>query len=160
MFQLAQIYFVHLLLRTTVFVYSQLLSRRTPVSGGSRGGAPPPLTFRPNLGPKGRQNFLLSPGSSLISGSGWPPPPLFDSLDPPLHPHTNSIKNYVYCLQLPLFWWHLPQCYHQIIQTASRRVFWMQQWIQMWQAKIQPLYLHCRLCRCHPQTIFIQVLWS
>ena len=47
MFQLAQKYFVHSLLRTTVFVYSQLLSRRTLVSGGSRGRAPgarpPPL---------------------------------------------------------------------------------------------------------------------
>ena len=47
MFQLAQKDFVHLLLRTTVFVYSELLSRRTLVSGGFRGRAPgtspPPL---------------------------------------------------------------------------------------------------------------------
>ena len=52
MFQLAQKYFVRLLLRITVFVYSQPLSRRTLVSGGSRGRAPgalpPTLTFRPN----------------------------------------------------------------------------------------------------------------
>ena len=41
MFQLAQKYFVSLLLRTTVFMYGHLDSRRTPVSGGSR-GAPPP----------------------------------------------------------------------------------------------------------------------
>ena len=40
MFQLAQKYFVSLLLRTTVFMYGHLGSRRTPVSGGSRGGPP------------------------------------------------------------------------------------------------------------------------
>ena len=46
MYQLAQKYVVTLLLRTTVFVYSQLLSRRTPVCGGFSVGAPtdpPPL---------------------------------------------------------------------------------------------------------------------
>ena len=49
---------------------------------------PFPLTFRPNWGPKVRKKILLSPGSSLISGSGWPPPPLSEGLDPPLHLHT------------------------------------------------------------------------
>ena len=41
-------------------------------SGGSRESHP--LIFRPNWGPKGRNNFFLRPGPLLISGSGWQGP--------------------------------------------------------------------------------------
>ena len=51
MFQLAQTYFDSLLLRTTVYMYGHLDSRRTPVSGGSR-GAPPPPYFLTKLRPE------------------------------------------------------------------------------------------------------------
>ena len=60
MFQLAQKYFVTLLLRTTVFVYNQLLSRRTPVSGGSRGeapGGPPPLLLDQTEARRSKKTF-------------------------------------------------------------------------------------------------------
>ena len=51
-------------------------------SGRSRGGARSPPIFRPNWGPKGRENFFLRPPPSLISGSGWPPlHPLSRGLD-------------------------------------------------------------------------------
>ena len=56
--------------------------------GGSRGGTPASLIiFIPNLGPRGWIKIFLRPvwGSPLISGSGWPHPPLSEGLDlPPL----------------------------------------------------------------------------
>ena len=49
-------------------VTNQLLNTGWPFSGTSRGGASrPPLTFRPNWGPKGQKNF----------GGRSTPPPLF-----------------------------------------------------------------------------------
>ena len=78
MYQLAQKYFVTLLLRTTVFVYSQLLSRRTPVSGGSRGEAPGPrpLTFRPNEARRAEKTFCWVQAPPLSQGLDDRPPSL------------------------------------------------------------------------------------
>ena len=50
--------------------------------GGARGARPP---YLPNWGPKGRTKFFLRAGIPFISGPGWPPPPLSECLDPPLH---------------------------------------------------------------------------
>ena len=105
MYQLAHKYFVHLLLRTTVFVYSQLLSRRTLVSGGSRGRAPgaspPPLLLDQTEARRAEKLFVKSGLLRYLRVWMTAPPLLPEGLDPPLHLHTNNIKNYVYCLQLP-----------------------------------------------------------
>ena len=46
-------------------------------------GGPAPLIFRPKWGPKGGKKFF-GDRPPLISGSGWPPPPLSEGLDLPL----------------------------------------------------------------------------
>ena len=58
---------------------------------GERAGGPAPPYFRPNWGAKGRKKYFetgLPPylrvwmtGAPLISGSGWPVPPLSQGLD-------------------------------------------------------------------------------
>ena len=67
---------------------SVLKSSLDVFSGESREGAQgarPLLIFRPKWGPMGRKNcFWGHPSHPLISGCGWPGPPLSKGLDPPL----------------------------------------------------------------------------
>ena len=67
---------------------SVLKSSLDVFSGGSREGAQgarPLLIFRPKWGPMGRKRFLWGrPSHPLISGCGWPGPPLSKGLDLPL----------------------------------------------------------------------------
>ena len=59
-----------------------------------------PLTFGPNWGPKARKCFLSRP-PPLISGSGWPPPPI--GLDPHCTvPKEGAMGQIGKCLVLPL----------------------------------------------------------
>ena len=73
-------------------------------SGRSRGGARSPPIFRPNWGPKGRENLFLRPPPPylrvwitapppLISGSGWPPPLISGSGWPSLHPLSRGLDD-------------------------------------------------------------------
>ena len=61
------------------------------VSGRSRGGArpPPPLFFDQTLARRAEKNFLDRP-IPLISGSGWPGPPLSAGLDARMQVHYND----------------------------------------------------------------------
>ena len=72
-------------------------------SGGSRrgvrGAQPPPLIFRPNGGPNGR-NFFFGGGERIFFFETAPlpylrvwmtaPPPLSEGLNPPLYSHANK----------------------------------------------------------------------
>ena len=69
------------------------------VSGKSREGAreahpPPPLTFGPICGPKGREKIFVRPPHSpylRVWMTGPPlPPPLSEDLDPPMQVHYND----------------------------------------------------------------------
>ena len=66
-------------------------------------GETAPHYFQTKLRPKGPKKLFAESGL-LPYLRVWMTVPtlLSEGLDPPLHLHTNSIKNYVYCPQLPL----------------------------------------------------------
>ena len=64
---------------------------RSVVDPGEGPRGPTPLTFGPICGLKGREKFFfLDRPIPLISGSGWPGPPLSEDLDPPIQVHYNN----------------------------------------------------------------------
>ena len=113
-------------------------------SGGSRGGvrgAQPPLIFRPNGGPNGRnfffggggRNFFLNPPPPPphISGSGWPLPPLSEGRNPPLYFHANKTHFHMKSFALSL--------------VLKVRVFGIRKWPIMHRKRreIWMVYQHC-----------------
>ena len=63
---------------------------RSVVDPGEGPRGPTPLTFGPICGPKGWEKVFLDRPTPLISGSGWPSPPLSEGLDPPMQVHYND----------------------------------------------------------------------
>ena len=111
-------------------------------SGGSRrgvrGAQPPPLIFRPNGGPNGRNFFFLGGGEFFfwdrpphISGSGWPLPPLSEGLNPPLYFHANKTHFHMKSFALSL--------------VLKVRVFGIRKWTIMHRKRreIWMVYQHC-----------------
>ena len=106
---------------------------------GSGGPNPPPLIFRPNGGPDGRNFFFLGGGGefffffflSPLSGSGWPLPPLSEGLNPPLYFHANKTHFHMKSFALSL--------------VLKVRVFGIRKWPIMHRKRreIWMVYQHC-----------------
>ena len=79
------------------------------------GPTPPPLIFRPNVGPKCRKKFFWDrPHPLFISESGWPPPPLiFKGLGPPLDLAYKGLRT---CIWIRFFVWEIQ--YLACVQTS------------------------------------------
>ena len=73
---------------------------------GGPGAHPPPLIFRPKWDPKGRTNFFWD-RAPLISGSGWPGPPLIW--------RSGSATAYY---QMVFLEWHSSSLKDQVFQTV------------------------------------------
>ena len=76
------------------------------IQGRGPGAHPPPLIFRPKWDPKGRTNFFWD-RVPLISGSGWPGPPLIW--------RSGSATAYY---QMVFLEWHSSSLKNQVFQTV------------------------------------------
>ena len=109
--------------------------------GEGSGGPNPPLIFRPNGGPNGRNFFFLGGGGGNffflrpppphISGSWWPLPPLSEGLNPPLYFHANKTHFHMKSFALSL--------------VLKVRVFGIRKWPIMHRKRreIWMVYQHC-----------------
>ena len=113
------------------------------VSGRSRGraqGAHPPH-FWTNLWPEGpRKIFFLDRPIPLISGSGWPGPPLSEDLDPPMQVHyNNQVTFLVVSRQLMVLYSSYQTPEYNTINWRDTTQLWLWRWLPHRLSKRQSL---------------------
>ena len=84
-----------------------------------------PLIFRPKWSPKGRKKFLFRP-APLILESGWPPPPLYEALNPPLSSKLFLARQSRLTppMQLEVTWAHSLRKNWRYFQQAHLEISW------------------------------------